>query len=172
MSKHVLIASASKHGSTFDIADEIARVLTARGLRVTDKPIEEIDSVNAFDAVVIGSAVYVGRWMPEAVTFISRHAAALTARPVWLFSSGPIGEPPKPTEDPANLAEMIAKTGARGHRIFAGRLEPDRLGLGERAIVAMLRAPKGDFRDFAAIGAWAAEIADELVAGAPIAPAR
>lgn len=169
MSKHVLIATASKHGSTFDIADEIARVLTARGFVVTDKPIEEVGSVTTFDAVVVGSAVYVGRWMAEAVAFISRHATALAARPVWLFSSGPIGEPPKPTEDPSNLAEMVAQTGARGHRIFAGRLEPERLGLGERAIVAMIRAPKGDFRDFAEIGAWAAEIADELSAYAPAA---
>ena len=164
MSKHILIATASKHGATFDIADEIARVLTARGHSVVDKPVDEIRAVDGFDAVIVGSAVYVGRWMPEATAFVTRHASSLAGRLVWLFSSGPIGDPPKPTEDPAGLPEMMAQTGAREHHIFAGRLDPELLGLGERAIVAMLRAPKGDFRDFAQIDAWAAEIARELEA--------
>lgn len=164
MSKHILIATASKHGATFDIADEIARVLTARGYLVSDKSVDEIDRVDTFDAVIIGSAVYVGRWMPEATAFVTRHASSLASRPVWLFSSGPIGDPPQPTEDPQGLRDLMTQTGAREHHVFAGRLDPERLGLGERAIVAMLRAPKGDFRDFGQIDTWAAEIAQELEA--------
>jgi menaquinone-dependent protoporphyrinogen oxidase len=84
---------------------------------------------------------------------------------VWLFSSGPIGDPPKPAEDPVDAAGLVHACGAREHRVFAGRLERHRLGWGERAITVALRAPEGDFRDFAGIRAWAAQIAETLSAG-------
>jgi len=158
----VLIAAASRHGSTFDIADEIARVLARRGCVVVDKAADEVDSIDRYDAVIVGSAVYMGHWLPEALSFVTRCAAELAARPVWLFSSGPIGNPPQPETDPQGVAEMVQRIGARGHCVFAGRLDPDRLGLGEKVIVGMLRAPKGDFRDFAAVTAWASDIADAL----------
>ena len=57
---------------------------------------------------------------------------------------------------------MVQRVHARGHRTFPGRLDPDRLGLGEKVVVGMLRAPKGDFRDFPAVTAWAGEIAQAL----------
>lgn len=162
MATQVLIATASRHGSTFDIADEIARVLSRRGCVVVDKGADEVDGVDRFDAVIVGSAVYMGRWLPEALSFVTRNAEELAKRPVWLFSSGPIGEPPQPEGEPQGMAEMIERVHARGHRTFAGRLDPDRLGLGEKVIVGMLRAPKGDFRDFPQVTAWAGEIADAL----------
>jgi menaquinone-dependent protoporphyrinogen oxidase len=93
---------------------------------------------------------------------VERAADDLAARPVWLFSSGPIGEPPKPEEDPVDVAEIVESTSARDHRVFAGRLERSRLGFGERAVVAALRAPDGDFRDWDEIRGWATAIADEL----------
>jgi menaquinone-dependent protoporphyrinogen oxidase len=130
---------------------------------VVDKAADEVDGVERFDAVVCGSAVYMGRWLPEATSFVTRNAGELAKRPVWLFSSGPIGEPPQPEGEPQGVAEMIERIHARGHRIFAGRLDPDRLGLREKVIVGMLRAPKGDFRDFPAVTAWAGEIADALL---------
>ena len=163
----VLVTGASKHGATHDIVDVIARALSDRGLDVVDRPINEIDEVAAYDAVILGSAVYVGRWMPEATAFVSDHLAQLALRPVWLFSSGPIGDPPKPIGDPSNVAELVAAVSARGHRVFAGRLDSDRLGLGEKLIVGALHAPKGDFRDFAQVEAWANEIADVLAAENP-----
>ncbi|MEO8626029.1 MAG: flavodoxin domain-containing protein [Candidatus Limnocylindrales bacterium] len=162
MAPQILIATASRHGSTFDIADEIARVLSRRGCVVLDKAADETDGVERFDAVVCGSAVYMGRWLPEANAFVTRNADELAQRPVWLFSSGPIGEPPQPEGDPQGVAQLIERVGARGHRTFAGRLDRDRLSLAERVIVGMLRAPKGDFRDFPQVTAWATEIADEL----------
>ena len=162
MTMQVLVATASKHGATSEIAAEIARVLARRGFVVVDKPADEVDDIERFDACVIGSAVYMGRWLPAALALCTRHAEALGARPVWLFSSGPIGDPPQPETDPQGIAEMVERTAARGHRVFAGRLNPERLGLSEKVIAGMLRAPKGDFRDFAAITAWAEQIANQL----------
>jgi menaquinone-dependent protoporphyrinogen oxidase len=168
MGRHVLIATASKHGSTLDIADEIARVLTRHGLEVTSKRVNEaagMADLAGFDAALVGSAVYVGNWLAEAVAFVDRHAAELAQMPVWLFSSGPVGQPAMPAGDPTGTDEMVAKTRARGHRVFAGRLDVTQLGMGERMIVRLLRAPTGDYRDWQAVTAWATEIADALDAG-------
>jgi len=164
MAKTVLVTSASRHGSTYDIADVIAGVLGRRGFNVLDDPIGDVKSLEGVDAAVIGSAVYVGKWMPEAVGFVERHADFLREIPVWLFSSGPLGDPPKPAADPTTIAELMPKIGARSHRVFPGRLEPGQLGLGEKLIVNMVRAPNGDFRDFRAVMAWAEEVADALQA--------
>ena len=162
MAPQILIATASRHGSTFDIADEIARVLSRRGFVVVDKAADETDGIDRFAAVICGSAVYMGRWLPQATAFVTRNADELAQRPVWLFSSGPIGEPPQPEGDPQGIQRLVERLHARGHRTFAGRLDRDRLSLSERVIVGMLRAPKGDFRDFPQVTAWATEIADAL----------
>lgn len=159
----VLIATASRHGSTCEIADEIARVLASHGLEVVDEPADEIRGIARFDAVIVGSAVYAGRWMREALDFVTQHADELATKPLWLFSSGPIGQPPQPEGNPRDAAELVERTGARGHRVFPGKLDSDRLGLGEKVIVGMLRAPRGDYRDFPAVAAWADEIARALV---------
>ncbi len=95
---------------------------------------------------------------------MDRFDAALTAIPVWIFSSGPIGDPPKPDEDPVDVAEIHRRTAAVEHRLFAGKLDKSKLGFAERAIVAALRAPVGDFRDWDEITAWAGGIASALVA--------
>ena len=172
MAPQVLIATASRHGATLDIGGEVGRILARRGLTVTDKPAREVDSVAEFDAVLLGSAVYAGHWLPEAVEFVKRHATELAQRPVWLFSSGPVGEPAMPQTDPVDVAGMIEQSHAREHRIFAGRLDPERLGMGERLIVRLLRAPRGDFRDWPAIDDWADAVASELLAGAQGAAAH
>jgi len=81
---------------------------------------------------------------------------------VWLFSSGPVGDPPKPEEDPVDVADLVALTDAREHRVFAGKLVRRQLSFPERAIVAALRVPEGDFRDWTEIRRWAAGIAEAL----------
>ena len=91
---------------------------------------------------------------------------ALAGKPVWLFSSGPVGDPPRPEEDPVDIADVLAATKAREHRVFAGRLDKRRLGFGERAIVVALRVREGDFRNWAEIQGWASQIADSLRTGA------
>jgi menaquinone-dependent protoporphyrinogen oxidase len=164
----VLVAVASKHGSTTEIAERIGAGIrdglaaAEGGADVDVRPADEIKGIGGYDAVVLGSAVYAGRWLPPARELVGAFAIDLAARPVYLFSSGPIGDPPKPTEDPVDATDMIDATAAREHRVFAGRLERRRLGFAEKAIVVALRVPDGDFRDWAAIDAWAAKIADEL----------
>ena len=66
-------------------------------------PPQEVGAVEEFDAVVLGSAVYMGQWMRPARELAERSAAALAARPVWLFSSGPVGEPAKPADNPVDF---------------------------------------------------------------------
>ena len=159
----VLIAAASKHQATTEIAAAIGRDLSQAGIEVEVTTPGRVESVEGYDAVILGSAVYMGRWQPSAVTFAERHAEALRQRPVWLFSSGPIGSPQaKPEGEPLEIGELVRQIGAREHRIFAGRLDPRRLGFGEKAVVAAVGIAHGDFRDWDEIGAWARQIADHL----------
>lgn len=162
----VLVSAASKHGATAGIADAIGSTLMTRGFDVMVKEPGHVEEVHTFDAVVVGSAVYAGHWMKPAIELTERFAERFPAKPVWLFSSGPLGEPPKPTEDPVDVAEVMEVTGARGHRVFAGKLDKATLSFPERAIVGALRAPYGDFRDWDEIRTWAEEIADSLVGAA------
>jgi menaquinone-dependent protoporphyrinogen oxidase len=158
----VLVTAASKYGATGEIARAIGDVLAERGVDATVTPPEEVGSVGDYDAVVLGSAVYAGRWLPPAKELVDRAADALAARSVWLFSSGPIGDPPRPEEDPVDATEMLERTKARGHRVFAGKLIKKQLSFPEKAIVMALRAPEGDFRDWDDVKEWASEIADAL----------
>lgn len=159
---HVLVTVASRHGSTFDIATMIGAELERFGIEVTVAPPEMIDSVDEYDAVILGSAVYIGRWLESARDFVERMAASLAGRPVWLFSSGPVGEPLKPHEEAADVAPIAALVNARAHHVFSGRVDPDTLGIGERAILSLVRAQSGDFRRWEDVRAWSASVASEL----------
>ncbi|CAN5628506.1 hypothetical protein BH23CHL10_BH23CHL10_17810 [soil metagenome] len=87
--------------------------------------------------------------------------------PVWLFSTGPIGDPLKPDQPPVDVALMLELSRAREHRLFGGRLDRQQLGIAERAMVQIVRAAGGDYRPWGEITAWAEEIAGVLKAGAP-----
>jgi menaquinone-dependent protoporphyrinogen oxidase len=163
----VLVTAASKYGATAGIAQAIAEALTERGLTATVLAPQAVDSVEGYDAVVLGSAVYSGHWLDPARELVARCGAALAARPVWLFSSGPVGDPSsklvqKMGEDPLDVAGILAATKARGHRMFAGKLDRKNLGFAQRAALLAFRGMEGDFRDWAAIEAWAEGIAREL----------
>jgi menaquinone-dependent protoporphyrinogen oxidase len=158
----VLVVWASKYGSTQEIAEAIADVLRDRGLDVDLLTVEDVGDVAAYDAVVVGSAVYAGHWLKPARELVDRLAPVIATRRVWLFSSGPIGDPPMPEEDPVDVQDIRERTNAVHHRVFAGKLVKQQLSFGEKAIVMALRAPEGDFRDWTAIRQWASEIADVL----------
>ena len=158
----VLVTTASKHHSTLEIGQAVGRALAGDGIVADVLAAEEVDTIAGYDAVVVGSGVYAGNWLAPARDFIQRCLGQLRERPVWMFSSGPMGDPPLPAGDPSGVAALIELIHPRGHRVFAGRLDGADLGLGEKLIVKAVRAPFGDFRDWAAIEAWADEIAAEL----------
>jgi menaquinone-dependent protoporphyrinogen oxidase len=162
----VLVTYATKHGSTREIAEAIATTLADRGIATDALAVNTIADVEPYEAVVLGSAVYMGRWLKEATEFARRHREQLIGRPLWLFSSGPLGtQVVDEEEQPKELAELRETLGPREHRLFFGALTRDALGFGERMVVKAVKAPEGDFRDWDEIRAWAATIADELARG-------
>lgn len=164
----ILVTAATKHGSTLEIAEAIGRALVEEGMTVSVDPVDRVASLEPFEAVVLGSGVYVGHWLEPARTFVSRHAEALRARPTWLFSSGPIGEPPRPNaEDAVKVDDLMLETAAREHRLFGGKVDKRQLGFAERAVLLAVRAKDGDDRDWDEISAWARAIATELRADRP-----
>lgn len=163
----VLVSAASKHGSTAEIAQAIGDVLSSHGIAVALLPPEAVESVAGYDAVILGSAVYSGHWMSSAEGLASRSAELLANRPVWLFSSGPVGRPGGKLAkamggDPLELASVRAVTHARDHRMFAGKLDPANLAVPQRLALSMFRSMRGDFRPWQEIRGWAEEIAQDL----------
>jgi menaquinone-dependent protoporphyrinogen oxidase len=163
-SMRILVSAASRHGSTAEIATELAKALRGNlpGVRVDVVPPSRVTGVDGYDAVVLGSAVYFGRWLDEARSQVGAWAAALGERPVWLFSSGPVGYPAVPAEAPVDGPELAETIGAREHVVFPGALRREALGLRERLAVGLVHAADGDYRDWPAVRAWADRIAAEL----------
>jgi menaquinone-dependent protoporphyrinogen oxidase len=171
---NVLVAYASKHGATREIAERIASTLQAAGCDAEARPVQEVINLTGYDAVVIGSAVYFGSWMKAAAACVRRHRAALAARPVWLFSSGPLGTATtddqgrdlRETAEPKEIAEFRQAIAPRDHRVFFGALDRRTFGFTERVIQALPAGRallvEGDVRDWADIERWAAGIARTL----------
>jgi menaquinone-dependent protoporphyrinogen oxidase len=160
MAARVLVAYASKLGSTAEIAREIAAGLEHRGHVAEALPVREVRSLDGWDAVVLGSALYAAHWQRDANRFVERHRAALAERPVWLFSSGPLDARQAAANLPiaAACAVIVEGFACREHRTFGGRLAPD-----APVDPQVLKThPIGDFRDWEAIRAWAAAIAASL----------
>ncbi|BEP14118.1 flavodoxin domain-containing protein [Acidothermaceae bacterium B102] len=166
----ILVSAASRHGATTEIADAIATVLRDRGHEVVVQEPDQVLSVAEFRVVILGSAVYLGHWLKSASRLVDRCVNDLAGRSVYLFSTGPIGDPPFPSTPPSDLPSLLAKTNAKEHVTFAGRLTPQGLATGERVAVVLSHAQYGDFRDWAEVTAWAGRIGDELEA-VPVAAA-
>ncbi|PRH80787.1 flavodoxin [Streptomyces solincola] len=167
MTHRVLVAYGTKNGSTAEIAEMIAGTLRRRGLEADVRPPGEVAELAGYDAVVVGGALYMGRWHRDARRFCRRHRHELRERPVWLFSSGPLdpsaGERDIPPVSGAHRAEL--SLGARSHITFGGSLRAGARGRMAKAILDEGRG--GDFRDRERISAWAESVADDLaVAGA------
>ena len=171
----VLVAYASRHGATAGIAERVAAGLRDAGMVAEARPVAQVSEVEAYDAFVIGAAAYMFHWLKEATRFVKRHRAVLRERPVWLFSSGPLGTDAVDDEGrdvlettrPRAFDELHDLVDPRDERVFFGAWDPDAppVGVGERLLRHMPAndaMPAGDFRDWPAIDAWAAEIAREL----------
>jgi menaquinone-dependent protoporphyrinogen oxidase len=158
----VLVTAASRHGSTAEIATIIAGILQASDIDAEALPLEDVGSVVDYDAVILGSAVYDGQWLEPARAFATRNADDLATRPVFLFSSGPLGYPPRRPVEPADAVAVGTTTGAMDLQVFPGRLIGRDLSLPERLIAMKKHSPYGDFRPWDDIIDWTREIARYL----------
>jgi len=174
----VLVAYASKYGSTKGIADFIGERLRQQGMKVDIKEVDSVQNPGDYDAFVIGSAVYMFHWLKEAKQFISRNSSLLVNHPVWLFSSGPVGTQSKDDKGrdllevsaPKELDELRDLVKSRDHRVFFGAFESTRLTgmmgftlkIARRSQSAREAMPERDFRNWKEIELWASSIAREL----------
>ena len=182
----VLVVYGSRHGGTQGIAERIGEVLRSEGLDAVVSAADQVEDAHA-DAYVIGSGVYMGKWLKEPIEFIERNTQVISGRPAWLFSSGPLpgSSRDQGTTDPIENAlgpadgpgsggrkkieEVSAAIQPRGHAVFQGAFDPadPPSGMAERFVRMMPAArkilPPGDYREWDKIEAWAREIAAALI---------
>jgi menaquinone-dependent protoporphyrinogen oxidase len=156
----VLVAYATKLGSTGEIAEAMAQVLRDSGHRALAVPARDVRSLDDWDAVVLGSAVYAAYWQKDARQFIDRFREQLVARPLWLYSGGPLDRRLARADQPITPhgAEITAGLGAREHRTFGGRLAAD----ADVSPQVLQTHRLGDFRDWQAIVDYAYRIGRDL----------
>jgi menaquinone-dependent protoporphyrinogen oxidase len=165
MSQKVLIAYATRAGSTAEVANEIADVLTAGGLAVDVIPVGKVEDLAAYRAVVVGSAIRAGKWQPEAVKFVARHKDVLDKMPtayftVCLTAKDKTDEACQKLSSYLEPVRALRRPDVEG--FFAGRMDYGRLGFIARTIIKKMKIAEGDFLDHAAIKAWAEEAITKL----------
>jgi len=163
----VLVAYASKYGATAEIAEKIGDVLHQAGLQTDILPASNVGDPSQYKAVILGSAVYIGKWRKEAVKFLKTHEKILTERLMWIFSSGPAGE-----GDPVELLDgwrfpeaqqsIIERISPREIKVFHGSVNTEQLNFIEKSMVNTIKSPIGDFRDWVEITSWAESIGEML----------
>ena len=167
----ILVAYASKHGATGQIAERIAENLREAGHDADALQVQEAGDLSDYDGFVLGSASYLGHWLKDARAFVHSNRDLLATRPVWLFSSGPLGTEARGAQggdmrrsaEPEELPEMQESIHPREHHVFFGVLDPGKLSFSERSLRRLPSAhailPEGDFRDWDEIQDWAYRIA-------------
>lgn len=169
---YVLVAYATKHRSTQEIAEAITAELHANAHNADCRDAGEA-TAKGYDAVVLGSAVYAGRWRPEARRFLRHEHARLATIPFWVFSSGPVGEQKDPVPpdaakwlEPRSIVEAAEAAGVREHVVFGGRVPSEPGGFLERAMQRNVPDEFSDLRDWDQIRTWAARISSTLASTA------
>ena len=172
MSDRILVAYASRGGSTAGVAEAIGQTLAAGGAEVDVRSMTEIDDVTAYQAVVAGSAIQAHEWLPEAMQFLRRYRAALAQKPfaAFLVCMTLTMRDPRAREFVASWLEPVrALVKPVSEGFFAGALDlrkvpsfSDRLKF--RLSVLLGVWSEGDHRDWDAIRSWA-EKTRPLLAG-------
>lgn len=163
----VLVAYASRQGSTHGIAERIADRLGEHGLRIDLRAVDDPVDAGAYDAVVFGAPVYDQAWPPEAEEFVQRNLDALSERPVWLFSVGSLGDRkrligPLARKEPRRIGEVQRAIQPRDYRVFAGVVQPGQWSRLGDLVLRAFGGHVGDNRDWPDIDAWANRIAAAL----------
>ncbi|QDQ09437.1 flavodoxin domain-containing protein [Streptomyces spectabilis] len=162
MASTVLVAYGSTYGSTAELARTVGDVLRKEGLLVEVRSAGLVRDLTPYGAVVLGGALYAGRWQRDARHFARRHRRALVRLPLWLFSSGPLDSSAAERDvPPPSVRRLARRLEARGHMTFGGRLDERAGGWVARKIVESGKG--GDFRDFAVVTTWAEGVARDLL---------
>ncbi len=163
----VLIVYGSKRGGTAGLAAMIGNAFENAGMIADVAPARTVRSIDGYDAVIVGGALYIFRWHRDARRFVRRYAAKLSELPVWLFSSGPLDDSaPKMEIAPVDQARKAMQLcHARGHMTFGGRLAPEARGF---PASAMAKKQAGDWRDEAQVNRWVTDLVGQLDKGAPV----
>ena len=166
MSTSVLVAYATRYDSTQEVAEAVAATLRERGLEVDIQPMRKVRTLEGYRAVVLGAALYIGRWHKDARRFLSRHREALTERPVAIFALGPLHTDEKEWQGSrAQLDQELAQfpwLTPVALELFGGKFDPAKLHFPWSFLPALKNMPASDVRDWTAIRAWASKLAAKL----------
>lgn len=167
MKTRVLIAYATRAGSTGDVAEAIGRILRERGFFVDVRTLRSRPKVKDYSAVVIGSAVRTGAWLPEAVAFVAAQQLELKRMPVAVFTvhmNNTGRDLPSVASRRAYLNAVRPLLHPISEGYFRGAITMASLSVLDRLMVRAVKAPTGDYRDWEAIRGWAGAL--ELEPGA------
>jgi menaquinone-dependent protoporphyrinogen oxidase len=169
MSASILVAYATVHGSTQEIAEAVAATLREQGLEVNLEPMKKVRTLAAYSAVVLGAPFYMFRWHNAAPRFLSRHRKALQERPVAVFALGPFHDEEKEWQDVrAQLDKALAKfpwLTPVAREVFGGKFDPAKLRFPYNLLPALKQMPASDIRDWESIRAWAGGLAAKFQLG-------
>lgn len=161
MRDSILVAYATRHGSTQGVAEAIGKVFSKANVRTDVRPAGEVDDLSGCRAVVLGSPICAGKWLPDAVSFAKKHREELASMPVALFVVGLTMCMPSEK----NVQKVIAQTKPMVELLhptdvglFAGALDYADLGFFDRLQVRMMKIPQGDFRNWKVIRKWASDV--------------
>jgi len=176
MTAPVLVAYATRYGSTQEVAEAIAATLRERGLEVDVQPMREMHTLEGYRAVVLGAPLYIGRWHKDAHRFLLEHREALTQQSVAIFALGPLGTDEQEIMESSNeLDEELEKYPGLtpvAREMFGGKYEPAQLRFSDRLIAKLPasplhKMPASDVRDWTAIRAWPGDLAQQLRSDSP-----
>jgi len=171
MSDSILVAYATRYGSTQEVAEAVAATLRDSGLEVDLEPVGKVRTLAGYRAVVLGAPLYIGRWHKDAQRFLSQHQETLTQRPVAVFTLGPTQSDDKEWEGVrAQLDRELARypwLTPVALELFGGKYDPAKLSFFHKLLASLpasplYQMPASDVRDWTAIRAWASNLAAKL----------